>query len=51
MEFKKIGVAPGTVIRYSTRVDKGFKYYFRVRAMADSGITSEYSKTVQYEYK
>ena len=35
----------------SIKLNKGYKYYFRVRAIDDDNMKSEYSKTVQFEYK
>lgn len=32
-------------------LDKGFKYYFRVQATGEDNMKSEYSKTIQVDYK
>ena len=32
-------------------LDKGFKYYFRVQALGEDNMKSEYSKTIQVDYK
>ena len=32
-------------------LDKGFKYYFRVQATGEDKMESEYSKTIQVDYK
>jgi len=50
-EFNSIGVAAIPATQFSVNIQKGFKYYFRVRAISGNGMTSEFSKTVQYEYK
>ncbi len=33
------------------KLDKGFKYYFRVQALGEDNMKSEYSKTIQVDYK
>ena len=33
------------------KLDKGFKYYFRVQATGEDNMKSEYSKTIQVDYK
>ena len=50
-EFKMIGVVSMPSMEFSTPIEKGFKYYFRVQATGDNDMRSEYSKTVQFEYK
>ncbi|MBC2704647.1 hypothetical protein [Desulfobacula sp.] len=50
-EFKTIGVVSMPSMEFYTRIEKGFKYYFRVQATGDNDMRSEYSKTVQFEYK
>ncbi|MCF6248051.1 MAG: hypothetical protein L3J69_11920 [Desulfobacula sp.] len=49
--FKLIGFIsmPGTTL--IVPIQKGYKYYFRVQAVDEAGIKSEYSKTVQFESK
>ena len=32
-------------------LDKGFKYYFRIQATGEDNMKSEYSKTIQVDYK
>lgn len=50
-EFKKIRNVPLSPMVFSIQIEKGFKYYFRVQAMGHHDMRSEYSKTVQFEYK
>jgi len=50
-EFEKTGVISMPAMEFSTRIEKGFKYYFRVQATGENNMRSEYSKTVQFEYK
>ncbi|MBU8850304.1 MAG: lipoprotein [Desulfobacterales bacterium] len=50
-EFKKTGVVSMPSMEFTTRIEKGFKYYFRVQATGNDDMRSEYSKTVQFEYK
>lgn len=50
-EFKTIGVVSMPSMEFIFKIEKGFKYYFRVQATGDDNIRSEYSKTVQFEFK
>ncbi|NOX33883.1 MAG: hypothetical protein GXP56_09125 [Deltaproteobacteria bacterium] len=50
-EFKKKGFVSMPAMKFSTPIEKGFKYYFRIRAIGNDDMKSEYSKTVQFEYK
>jgi predicted small lipoprotein YifL len=50
-EFETIGFVSMPSMKFSTPVEKGFKYYFRVQALDDDNMKSEHSKTVQFEYK
>lgn len=49
--FKKIGFISMPSMKFITNLEKGYKYYFRVQATGDGHLRSEYSKTVQFEYK
>ncbi len=50
-EFKKIGLVMMPYMRFVTGVEKGYKYYFRVRAKGIDNLASEYSETVLFEYR
>jgi len=50
-EFKTIGIVSMPSMEFIFKIEKGFKYYFRVQATGDDNIRSEYSKTVQFEFK
>ena len=49
--FKMIGVASMPDMQFLISLEKGYKYYFRVQATDDDNMRSEYSKTIQLEYK
>ncbi len=49
-EFKLIGYVSMPSMEFTTPIEKGFKYYFRLQAINEE-MRSEYSKTVQFEYK
>jgi hypothetical protein len=49
-EFELIGYVAMPSMEFVTPMEKGFKYYFRVQALDDE-MRSDYSKTVQFEYK
>jgi hypothetical protein len=49
-EFKKIGYVAMPSMELVVPIEKGFKYYFRLQAV-DGEMKSDYSKTVQFEYK
>lgn len=50
-EFEMINFVQMPSTAFSRKLEKGFKYYFRVQAVDDDNMRSEYSKTVQFEYK
>lgn len=51
-EFEMIGSVPMPSMEFTTRIEKGFKYYFRVQAfIRNDNIRSEYSKSLQIETK
>ncbi len=50
-EFKTIGVVSMPSMEVTVKIEKGFKYYFRVQAIGNDNIRSEYSKTLQFESK
>ncbi|MCD4678515.1 MAG: hypothetical protein K8S18_21385 [Desulfobacula sp.] len=49
--FKMIGVVSMPTMEFVTTIEKGFKYYFRVQATGDDNMRSDFSKTVQFDYK
>lgn len=50
-KFKMIGFVSMPSMEFIAPLEKGFKYYFRVQAIGDDNMRSEYSKTIQFEYK
>ncbi len=50
-EFKKIATIPMPKMQFSIDIEKGFKYYFRIRATGEDGIVSENSKSILIENK
>ncbi len=50
-EFKKIATIPMPKMQFSIDIEKGFKYYFRIRAIGEDGVVSEYSKSILIENK
>ena len=50
-KFNKISSVNMPVVKFIFKCTKGFKYYFRVQAVCEDDIKSEYSKTVQIDYK
>ena len=49
--FKPIGSVSIPSMEFMTRIEKGFKYYFRVQATGEDNMKSDFSKTVQFEYQ
>jgi len=49
-KFNLIGFVSMPSMEFSTTIEKEFIYYFRVRAVSDDEMRSEYSKTIQIEY-
>ncbi len=49
--FKPIGSVSLPSMEFMTRIEKGFKYYFRVQATGEDNMRSDFSKTVQFEYQ
>jgi predicted small lipoprotein YifL len=50
-EFKTIGVATAPSMEFIIKIEKGFKYYFRIQAKGEGTMRSEYSKSVKFESK
>ncbi|MBU1343072.1 MAG: hypothetical protein KKE44_07615 [Proteobacteria bacterium] len=50
-EFKTIGFVAAPSMEFNAKIKKGFKYYFRIQATGDDNMRSEYSKTIQFDYK
>ncbi|MDA3791414.1 MAG: hypothetical protein PF503_23310 [Desulfobacula sp.] len=48
-EFKTIGIVSMPSMEFIFKIEKGFKYYFRVHAIGNDNIKSEYSKTIQVD--
>jgi hypothetical protein len=49
--FKPVGSVSIPAMEFMIRIEKGFKYYFRVQAMGEDNMRSDFSKTVQFEYQ
>ena len=49
--FTLAGTVPIPDTTFSMDLEKGFKYYFRIQAVNEDNLRSDYSKTVQYENK
>ena len=49
--FKPVGSVSIPSMEFMTRLEKGFKYYFRVQATGEDNMKSDFSKTVQFEYQ
>ena len=50
-EFKSIGMVMMPAMEFTTFIEKGFNYYFRVQATGENDMKSEFSRTIQFEYK
>ncbi len=46
-KFNKIGYVSMPAMEFVFKVQKGFKYYFRIQAAGEDNTKSEYSKTIQ----
>ncbi len=51
IKFVRIGSAAMPDMEFVFELQKGFKYYFRVRAAGKENTASDYSETVQIEYR
>ena len=49
--FKMIGFVSIPSMEFTIKIEKGFKYYFRIQATEGDNMRSDFSKTVQFEYK
>ena len=49
--FKLVQVVSMPEMTCSIPVEKGYRYYFRIQAVNEDNLRSDYSKTVQYEYE
>lgn len=50
-KFNLLGSVEMPEMKYAVQIEKGYKYYFRIQAVNGKKMKSEYTKTVQYEYK
>lgn len=50
-KFKLAESVPVTQKQFSTQVEPGYKYYFRIQASGPDNLKSTYTKTVQFESK
>ncbi len=50
-EFKTIGVVSMPSMEFVSKIEKGFKYYYRVQAFGEDDMRSPYSKTILFESK
>lgn len=48
-QFKSIGWVPMPETKFSIPLEKGFKYYFRVQALNEDNMKSQFSRTVQFD--
>ena len=48
-EFKKIATVPVPKMMFSMDIEKGYKYYFRIRAIGEDGVESKNSKSILIE--
>lgn len=49
--FKLAATIPVPEMTFSMPVEKGFQYYFRIQAVNEDNLRSDYSETVQYGNK
>jgi len=49
--FKLIGSVSIPSMEFMIVIEKGFEYYFRVQATGEDNMKSDFSKTVQFEYR
>jgi predicted small lipoprotein YifL len=50
-KFNNIASVAIPSMEFIFELEKGFKYYFRVQALGEDNMKSEYSKTIQVDYK
>ena len=50
-KFESVTIVPMPDMTYSMPVEKGYQYYFRIQAVSEDNIRSDYSKTILYENK
>ena len=50
-EFKTAGIVSIPAMQFVLKIEKGFKYYFRIQALGKNDMRSEYSKTLEFEHK
>ncbi|MEA2061693.1 MAG: hypothetical protein U9P10_14560 [Thermodesulfobacteriota bacterium] len=51
IKFKKRGSVDMTAHTYSEDLERGYRYYYRIRFFAGKNIFSRYSETIQFEFK
>ncbi|MFO7885647.1 MAG: hypothetical protein R6U68_12565 [Desulfobacteraceae bacterium] len=51
IEFKKRASVDMNAHTYSEDLERGYRYYYRIRSFAGKDIFSRYSETIQFEFK
>lgn len=51
LNFKSIGIVSMPSMEFNTKIQRNYKYYFKVRAIGKKNIKSKYSKTIELEHK
>lgn len=51
LEFERVESVPFPVSEYRASIEKGFIYFYRVRSYTDNNISSQFSETVEFEFK
>ena len=51
IKFKQIGSVSGKVFQYTFKIEKNFKYYYKIMTLSEDNIASEFSNILEFEYK
>jgi len=51
LTFEKLADVPATTLDYSDSLERGFRYFYRLRTAQGANIVSEYSETVEFDFE
>ncbi|MFK5954609.1 MAG: hypothetical protein QM498_16270 [Desulfobacterium sp.] len=51
LPFEHLADVPATTLEYRESLERGFRYFYRLRTAQGANIVSEYSETVEFDFE
>jgi len=51
LTFEKLADVPAKTLEYRDSLERGFRYFYRLRTTQGANIVSEYSETVEFDFE